>query len=147
MRGTTRRVFNNIFVQVEGLPGLNFRAFPTADDDFQADGNLHWGVKDGPQYKGGLLRQVPPVAAVRGEQEALSAGLVAHDLFADPRFQVAGRTKLRSSDLRLQKGSPAIDAGVEVPADWPDPLRKQDTGRPDIGALPLGAEPFQAGKP
>src|SRR5437879_5696687 len=41
--GTTRRVFNNICVQVEGVPGLNFQV--AANDDFQADGNLLWGVK------------------------------------------------------------------------------------------------------
>jgi hypothetical protein len=34
---------------------------------------------------------------------------------------------------------------VELPADWPDPLRKQDTGKPDLGALPFGAEPFPVG--
>ena len=34
----------------------------------------------------------------------------------------------------------AIDAGVEIPAEWPDPLRKMDKGKPDIGALPLGAD-------
>ena len=36
----------------------------------------------------------------------------------------------------------AIDAGVDLPGDWPDPLRTKDAGKPDLGALPLGAEPF-----
>jgi hypothetical protein len=35
---------------------------------------------------------------------------------------------------------------VALPDDWPDPLRKQDKDKPDIGALPLGAEPLNAGR-
>lgn len=47
--GTTRRVFNNVFVQLEGTPGLNFLTMP--DDGF-VDGNLHWGLVDGPTFDG-----------------------------------------------------------------------------------------------
>jgi hypothetical protein len=29
---------------------------------------------------------------------------------------------------------------VALPEAWPDPLRKDDKGKPDVGALPLGVE-------
>ena len=45
----------------------------------------------------------------------------------------------------MRANSPAIDAGVQIPVDWLDPFRKQDTGRPDIGALPRGVESSEIG--
>jgi len=45
----------------------------------------------------------------------------------------------------LQPGSSAIDAGVELPADWPDPLRERSV-KPDIGALPVGGEALSVGR-
>ena len=39
-----------------------------------------------------------------------------------------------------------INAGVPLPVDWPDPLRAADKGKPDIGALPLGADAFKVGR-
>jgi len=50
-----------------------------------------------------------------------------------------------ASDLRLSKGSPAIDGGVVIPVKWPDPLRKADKGKPDIGAVPFGAKAWGVG--
>jgi hypothetical protein len=144
LRESQRRVFNNIFVQIEGAP--SFRVFPTANDDFQADGNLHWSVKAGAQYKGGLFDKFRRSPLFEASKKRYPPGWFSHDVLADPRFQALEGATLRTLDLRLQKGSPAIDAGVEIPATWPDPLRKQDMGRPDIGALPLGAAVFRAGK-
>jgi hypothetical protein len=40
----------------------------------------------------------------------------------------------------LDENSPAVNAGVELPAQWPDPLHARDPGAPDIGAVPLGQE-------
>jgi hypothetical protein len=34
---------------------------------------------------------------------------------------------------------------VKVPAEWPDSLRAADKGKPDIGALPLGAPMLRVG--
>jgi hypothetical protein len=45
-----------------------------------------------------------------------------------------------------RSGSPAVDAGAPIPADWPDVLRDEDAGRPDIGALPLGTAPLRVGR-
>jgi hypothetical protein len=144
MRGTTRRVFNNIFLQVDGLPGLNF-AGAAAADDFQADGNLLWGLHEGPSQTGdffGKFRQSPLFAA---SKQTYPPGWGAHDQFADPRLMSLQADGNKPSDYRLQPNSPAIDAGVDLPAEWPDPLRDSDRGRPDIGALPLGAESLKVG--
>jgi MYXO-CTERM domain-containing protein len=108
-QGTTRRVFNNVFVQVVGAPG---QVMPPAGDDFMAAGNLFWGV----------------AAGVGGNH--------AGDVHADPRFAAFTTSWRAPVDFRLQQGSPAINAGVAVPAEWPDPLRASDEGAPDIGALP-----------
>src|ERR1043165_9851959 len=62
---STRRVFNYIFVQIEGLPGLVVSTKPD-DVDMQVDGNLFWGVEQGPRFKGDFfakLRSSPSFAA------------------------------------------------------------------------------------
>jgi hypothetical protein len=143
-RGTTRRVFNNIFLQVEGLPGLNF-AGTSVDDDFQVDGNLLWGVLQGPSQTGDFFakfRQSPLFAA---SKQRYAPGWGARDQFADPRLVSLNPDASGPSDYRLQPSSPAINAGVAIPTAWPDPLRDSDLGAPDLGALPLGAEPLRVG--
>jgi hypothetical protein len=143
--GTTRRVFNNIFVQAEGIPGLNFTAI-SADDDFQADGNLFWGMKDGQAYRGDDLGKFRRSAVFISSKNRYVPGWCAHDLFADPKFQSLAPDGGAALDLRLRPDSPAIDAGVELSPAWPDPMRKTDQGKPDLGAFPLGAEPLQVGR-
>lgn len=59
-------------------------------------------------------------------------------MHADPRFIAFTDDWCDSTDFGLQAGSPAIDAGVELPASWPDPLPDSDEGAPDIGAFPFG---------
>ena len=44
------------------------------------------------------------------------------------------------NDYRLEPGSPAINVGVAIPEDRPDPLREQCADQPDLGALPYGAD-------
>ena len=58
MRGTKRWAFNNIFVQIEGLPGFNSAGL-SPDDDFLADGNMYWGSKRWPELCGRFLQDVP----------------------------------------------------------------------------------------
>jgi len=57
----------------------------------------------------------------------------------DPNF-------VKPGDFRLPSGSGAIDAGAPIPRDWPEPLRGQEKGKPDAGALPVGAEPLKVGR-
>src|SRR5262249_35265411 len=123
-----RRIFNNAFVQVEGNPGLNV---PAPGDDLEADGNLLWGLKAGAAVHGDFF-------AARKEHGSLGA----HDVFADPKL-----TRLDATgplDVRPVGGG-VVDAGVKLPAEWPDSLRAADRGPPDIGALPLGAPMLRVG--
>jgi len=136
-------VFNNIIVHVEGMPGLHF---PPADHDFQADGNLHWSLKDGPSYKGDPLGELRRSKLFGASRDRYAPGWEAGGLFADPKFvRFRGDWKAQNA-YALRKASPAIDAGVAIPPDWPDPLRANDRGRPDIGAIPFGCEPWKVGR-
>jgi hypothetical protein len=129
---TKRRLFNNVFVQVEGNPGLNV---PGVNDDVQADGNLLWGLRTGPNFQGDFF-------AAR-ETKPGPPGFGAHDLYADPKL-VHLIDKDPVLDVRPAGGG-VVDAGVKLPADWPDSLRAVDKGKPDIGALPLGAPMLRVG--
>jgi len=143
-RGTTRRVFNNLFVQIERLAELNFTAVSAADD-FQCDANLHWSLREGPGYAGdffGKFRASPLFAASRRQY---APGWSANDLFADPKFAALDADATRPLDLHLREDSPAIGAGVALPAEWPDSLRSSDGARPDMGALPHGGAPLMVG--
>jgi len=138
-RLTTRRVFNNIFVQDEGFPGLNFTGLKS-DDDFQADANLLWGVKDGPTQTADYFAKFRKSPLFEASKKQYPPGWGASDRLVDPQF-----TSLVANDFRLNIGSPAVDAGVDIPAEWPDPLREIDAGKSDLGAFPLGAKPLQVG--
>lgn len=137
-----RRVFNNILVHGAGLA-----TFAQPDVPFvQTDGNLFWQPGLDAKLAGGFFNAYRASAAFASSKKVYPPGFEAHSLVADPkfvRFALAGGEK---NDYRLQPASPAVDAGVLVPADWPDPLRAADKGKPDMGALPEGAEPLQVGR-
>jgi hypothetical protein len=128
-----RRVFNNILVQPRGKHGFNFQKrnkdprfnVPTGVD-LAVDGNLFWSLEDG------KARQSSGLPSHWGE-------VAAHDLFADPQFVDS------DGDFRLQPESLAVNKGIRIPAHWEDPLREHDRDDPDIGALPLGVEPWKVG--
>lgn len=132
-----RRVFNNIFVQVADLPGLVLPTKPE-DVDLQVDGNLFWGINDGASFQGDFFAKVRQSAVIESSKKQYPPGWTANDVFGDPKLNLP-------RDFTIQKGSPAIDAGVPITAEWPDVLREADDGRPDIGAFPLGAKPWNVG--
>jgi len=183
MHDTRRRIFNNIIVQIEGMPGSRFDPL---DCDLATGGNLHWSVERGLAFQGDFVadlrralatavkRWKPPAPREKitypklGETEPGARAPVKAllkkdapppeprrlampawglgDRFADPMFADFHSDWRRANDYRLRKGSPAIDAGVPVPPEWPDPLREQDKGKPDIGAFPLGCKPWGIGR-
>ncbi|MFT5527766.1 MAG: hypothetical protein ACI9HK_005751 [Pirellulaceae bacterium] len=62
----------------------------------------------------------------------------------DPNFAKPG-------NFQLPNDCPAIDAGVPLPNDWFDPLRKSEDGKPedgkpDAGAIPAGSKGLQIGR-
>lgn len=138
--GSKRRVFNNMFVQLEGDPGMSFQGTkPT--DDLQVDGNLLWSVANGPQFRGDFFAKHRASGVFETSKDQYAPGWAANDIYADPRF-----TDLASGDVRIAKQSAAIDAGIALPASWPDSLRSVDRGKPDLGALPLGAPMLRTGR-
>lgn len=138
LRHTERDVFNNIFVQMDRVPGVMFTAMKQAEN-LREGGNLLWGAKQGPTLTGDPFAEFRASPLFVGSQQFFPPGWTTLDRVADPKFVSL------SDDLRLQSGSPAIDAGQPVPSEWPDPLRDADQGQPDIGALPLGAAPWGVG--
>jgi hypothetical protein len=140
--GTSRYVFNNIVCQLNGLPGTYF---PTGDSSYYADANLLWSVTDGPTTAA-LPQPRYPRDYVPPREEWGK-----RDRWADPKFLAFDADWRKPVDLRLQKESPAVNAGLA----WPesstvavphfDELLPQDAGKVDIGAIPLGMEPWRVG--
>jgi hypothetical protein len=139
-KGSQRRLFNNAFIQLTGDPGL---AFPSTTDDLQVDGNLLWGLDTGPRASADFFAAFRASPTFAASKAVFPPGFGAHDVHGDPAF--VALPAHGPLDLRLQPGSAAIDAGVALPTGWPDPLRAADAGKPDIGALPLGAGMVQLG--
>ena len=141
-RETTRRIYNNIFVQVQGIPGF---VIPSVDD-LHADGNLFWGIVDGPSYQGDVLGEFRKSKTFVALSKHSATLFGSRDIFDNPRFRTFKQDSRESTDLRLKGNSSAIDAGIEIPSDWPDPLRNVDSGNPDIGMLPHNAQPWKVGR-
>ena len=138
----SRRVFNNILVHGKGLS-----SFALPDAPFiQSDGNLYWQPGMDTKVAAEFFTTYRASPAFANSKKAYPPGFDAGSLVAAPKFIKTEFDAKAVNDYRLQPGSPAVDAGVAIPAEWPDPLRAQDKSRPDVGALPLGSEPFQAGR-
>lgn len=133
--GTKRRIFNNIFVQARGLPGFTF---VDPKMDLQADWNLFWSEAEGPGTKDDVFAKFRGSRVFTASKERYEPGWTANDRFADPKLTQFNADWRKPVDFTLQAGSPAYDAGMDTPTEWPDPLRGQDKGKPDIGPLPEG---------
>ena len=144
LRNTERDVFNNIFVQMEKVPGAGFAGIKEAGS-LREGGNILWGVKDGPALTGDPFAKFRASPIFEASKKFDAAGWTTRDRVIDPKFAKLATDESRADDLRLQPASPAVNSGVAVPAEWPDPLRAADKDAPDIGALPLGAKPWGVG--
>jgi hypothetical protein len=143
-----RRVFNNLCVYFGGAKQYPVPwGYKRDTGDIALDGNLHW--HSDPAVK------VPEAAAYfkTSREHPLSElnkshypdGFDAHSVVGDPKFESFSTDRLKGLDLRLKPESPAIGAGVAIPAEWPDPLRGDSATKPDIGAIPAGGEPLRVG--
>lgn len=138
--GHPRAVLNNIFFNFGGLGSLQ----PPSAGLGQEDGNLYWspGQAKAAESFFDRYRSSPAFAE---SQRVYPPGFTANSLAADPRFLSAVAQADRSNDYRLRPDSPAVAAGVALPDAWPDSHRRH-AGRPDIGALPLDADPPAFGR-
>jgi hypothetical protein len=138
LRHNERDVFNNIFVQTDRIPGVGFAGI-TQVGNAREGGNLLWGVKEGPELNRDVFAKFRASPLFKQSRSFYEPGWTTHDLVADPKFVNLPPDRSLSADLRLAAGSPAINAGVPLSSDWPDPLRNADADRPDLGASPLGS--------
>ncbi len=141
---TQRRVFNNIFVYLNGYPASQIERAPL--DDIQIDGNLHWSPLKDARLPPGFLEKVRECKASLHNKAKYPPGWETHSLVADPRFLAFGTAPEDRADYRLQKDSPALGKGVVLPSAWEDPLRPAEGVPPDIGALPAGCEAPRFGR-
>jgi len=146
LRDSRRRVFNNVFVHHRLGDAKNgaLIAANAAEVDLAVDGNLFWGLIDG-SGAANYLERFRKSKDFETSKARYAAGWTAHDLVADPRFKQLSTDRIRPTDLALDKSSPAVNAGAAVPSDWPDELRNSDEAAPDLGAVPLGIEPWTIG--
>ena len=144
LRNTERDVFNNIFVQMEKVPGAGFAGI-REPGNLREGGNILWGVKDGASLTGDPFAKFRASPIFEASKKSDPAGWTTRDHVADPKFTALTPDHARADDLSLQSASPAVNTGVAVPAEWPDPLRAADKDAPDIGALPLGTKPWSVG--
>jgi hypothetical protein len=125
-------------VHLGGLPALS-----VIDPKLgHQDGNLYWGPPLGKVSASTFFDKYRASEPFKLSKEVYAAGFESHSLAADPLLT---STAASNSDYSLRAGSPAIDAGAKLPAEWPDPLREADSGSPDIGCLPAGAKMFKLG--
>jgi hypothetical protein len=144
LRRTERDVFNNIFVQMNRVPGAGFAGLKVVEN-LREGGNLLWGVKDGPALTGDPFAKFRASPLFTESRKYYEAGMTTHDRVADPKFVSPPVDGTGAADLRLQLDSPAVNTGQPLPPDWPDPLRENDKGAADIGALPLDVAPWGVG--
>ena len=141
---TERDVFNNIFVQMDRVPGVAFVGMKEAGA-VREGGNLLWGVKEGPKLTGDPLARFRTTPLFKSSQSQYAPGWTMNDRIADPRFVRLSDDRDQLPDLRLQESSPAVNAGVVLPTAWPDPMREHDMGLPDSGAFPLNTDAWKVG--
>ncbi|MGE0610021.1 MAG: hypothetical protein AB7O62_23220 [Pirellulales bacterium] len=137
-----RRVFNNILVHHEAIPNPVCAATAAA----QSDGNLYWQTGMDASRARDFFAAYRESAPFLNSKQFYAAGYDAKSLAADPLFVQFSFEPMPDNDYRLQPASPAIDAGVTLPAEWPDPLRDSDAGPPDLGALPAGDGELHVGR-
>ncbi len=142
---TKRRVFNNLCVYLNNYPPLDVANAPKGHD-MVLDGNLHWCPLPDAKEPDRFLDAVRGCAASAANKKAYPAGWAANDLVGDPRFVEFAADPAKPADYRLKKDSPAAAKGVVLPRELEDPLRPKDSARPDIGALPAGAEVPKVGR-
>lgn len=141
---TERDVFNNLFVQAEGAPGAGFAGVQQAGR-LREGGNWLWGLNQGAALDRDPLAKFRASKMFQASREFYEPGWTSQDRVADPKFVRLSADGAAPADLRLSSDSPAVDAGLPLPADWPDPLQKLDANKPDPGVLPRGADPWGVG--
>jgi hypothetical protein len=142
LRNTERDVFNNLFVQADGVPGavvLGKDAGPLREG-----GNVLWGARPG-ATKADPFARLRAGPLFKASQAFYPPGWTTHDRVADPRLLRLPDDPRAATDLRLGDGSGAVDVGLDLPAAWPGQDHEADRGKPDAGAVPFGGAGWGVG--
>ncbi len=149
--GSKARLYNNLVLYREGYPG-RFQGMVKAGNynaskghDIVMDGNLSWALKPGAIAPPDFLDALRKSEASQEAKKVYPEGWAMHSLAADPRLVAVSADPMAVNDYRLQPDSPTIGKGVPLPEEYMDPLRPKDDVRPDIGALPSGADQLRIG--
>ncbi len=142
------RVFNNLAIY-RGKYSLREHGLWNRKDltpwDLELDGNLHYSLASGDKVPADYLEKIRTCLWSEGNKKHYPAGFAAQSIVGNPKVKELHDHWTSTNDYRLEPGSPAKDAGVKIPKEWLDPLRDQDQGKPDIGALPMGTEQLRVG--
>ncbi len=130
--------------KLEQKPAKTSQPKPLLPVEFQADGNLHWSQSEQPTAEA-MFSHFRCSPDYESSKKLYRPGWTTHDVVTDPKFASYDADWRIAVDCRLRTDSAAVDAGVPIPDDWPDPLRMMDRGKPDIGAIPAGSKPWQVG--
>lgn len=141
LRRTERDVFNNLFLQEEKIPGVNFVALKEAEN-LREGGNILWGLKDGPGLKGDPFAKFRASPLFASSRRFYPPGWTTDDRVVDPQCV---RPQGTPADVRIAAAGPAARSGIVLPSQWPDPYRPAAEAKPDVGAIPVGAEPERVG--
>jgi hypothetical protein len=166
-----RSVFNNIFIYLHDMPPPQPDTLPKPTANVQIDGNLHFSpsgaTKDAwckhlehtklwPAPRENSYTQAELAAFHKSDfftqtKSRYAPGWEANAILADPKFTSheypCPTTSAAVNAFKPLPDTPAKSAGVPLPADLEDPLRPAASAKPDIGAIPHDAQPWQVGRP
>lgn len=119
--GTQRRVFNNLFVQLDGAPGTVWpeRAVPTIDPQAAAQGfalqlyadrNWHWSLHN--EAAGDFLKQLRQPRKYHESGQVTPPPWGEHDRYEDPKLESVSTDWRVPLDVRLATDSPARGVGA-----------------------------------
>jgi hypothetical protein len=109
------------------------------------DGNLHWNVATNKPPKRDILKMAREHKLSEQNKKHYAPGWAANSVVADPKMVRVEFDPAVASNFGLQKGSPAVAAGIILPEQYEDPFRPEDGKRPDVGAIPFSGEPLRVG--
>jgi hypothetical protein len=104
-----------------------------------------WGLVEGPALERDPFAKFRASPLFVQSRNVYEPGWTTQDRVTDPRFVHLEPDAGAPADLRPTEASPAVNGGLPLAAEWPDPLREHDADAPDIGAVPLGVDEWGVG--
>lgn len=139
LRNSERDVFNNLFLEMERVPGVKFVALNDGAK-LREGGNILWGYKDGPALTADPFEKFRASPLFAKSKQVYEPGWTTNDRVVDPKLAGTPTDPNVKFDLRPAAGSPAIKSGESLPSEWPDVVKSPAGAKPDVGAVPHGAE-------